>query len=88
MRLQQGEEEEEKHEQNGKIIFWYNFGQKWYFSERFGTQLSFDMCCELYMYFEMYGENTNTIAIPIYRVQPYPVKLKIDAYMYNWGEPE
>ena len=27
------------------MIFCYNFGPKWYCSERFGTQLSFDMCC-------------------------------------------
>ena len=40
-RLQQ-EGEEEKHGQNGRTIFCYNFGQKWYFSERFSTQL---MCC-------------------------------------------
>ena len=27
------------------MIFCYNFGPKWYCSERFGTQLSFDMWC-------------------------------------------
>ena len=37
--------EEEKHGQNGKIIFCYNFAQTWYFSERFDTQLIFDMHC-------------------------------------------
>ena len=39
------EEEEEKHGQNGKITFCYNFAQNCYFSERFGTQLIFDMYC-------------------------------------------
>ena len=34
-----------KHGQNGKTTFCYNFGQTWSFSERFGTQLSFDICC-------------------------------------------
>ena len=44
MHLQQ-EGEEEKHGQNGKIFFCYNFAQNIYFSERFGTQLIFDMYC-------------------------------------------
>ena len=29
----------------------------------------------------MYGENTKTIAIPIYRVLPYPVITRIDQHM-------
>ena len=60
----------------GKILFYYNFAQNWYFSERFGTQLIFDMYCTVNKEIEskkMYGENTNTMAIPIYRVLPYPV---------------
>ena len=44
MHLQQ-EGEEEKHGQNGKIIFGYNFARNWYFSERFGTQIILDMYC-------------------------------------------
>ena len=49
------------------------FGQKWYFSAKFGgVQLSFYMDCAE-SDFQMYGENTNTIAIPIYRVLPYSV---------------
>ena len=39
----QREEEEKEEEENGKIISCYNFGQKWYFKEIFGMQLSFDM---------------------------------------------
>ena len=29
----------------------------------------------------MYGENTKTIAIPIYRVLPYPVIIECDNYI-------
>ena len=41
------DEVKEEDGQNGKIIFSYNFGHKWYFSEIFGIQLSVDMCCAL-----------------------------------------
>ena len=65
--------------------FGSNLKRKWYFSEMFCTQLCFDiyiyiLCCKIIRSqidfklkvrteFLMYGENTNTIAIPIYRVQ-------------------
>ena len=68
--------------------FGSNLKRKWYFSEIFFTQLCFDiyiLCCKIIRsqidfklkvrteFSLMYGENTNTIAIPIYRVLPYPV---------------
>ena len=34
----------------GKLFFCYNFAQNWYFSERFGTQLIFDMYCAVYSF--------------------------------------
>ena len=61
-----------KEKKNMDAIFCYNFGHKWYFSERFGIQLSFDMCCAVKALkvknFNMCGGNINTIAIPIHRV--------------------
>ena len=68
---------------------WENYrviisAQKWYFKEILVCSL--DMCCAVKLWkiritwiwkyelnFQMYGENTNTMAIPIYRVLPYPV---------------
>ena len=50
-------------EGHGQII-----GQMWYLEKIFASQLSFDMCCTATseLNFQMYGENTNTIAIPMY----------------------
>ena len=65
---QEGEEEEEKYGQNGKTIFCYNFGQKWYFSERFDTQLSFDMCCAVKL-LKVEIESKNCISKCMGRIQ-------------------
>ena len=68
-----------------EIIFSHNFEQKWYFSARLGLQLSFDMYyavnhlkskkveIEIRNEFSNVWGNTNTIAIPIYRVLPCPM---------------
>ena len=52
-----------------------------YFKESVGTQLSFDMCCakklKVRTEFSVSGKNTNSIEIPMYRVNllPYPVTI-------------
>ena len=61
------------------VIMWPKCG-----SLIFGTQITFDMFCAVKslqvnrkqeVNFQMYGENTKTIAIPIFRVLQYPVIL-------------
>ena len=68
----------EKEKDMDKLEKSYISGQKWYLKTIFATQVSFDIRCTVKSWkvnnlnfkvrVQMYGENTNIMVIPIYRV--------------------